>query len=157
MVVEHEGDQVLKLGDAAQQPGTDRGVAHDLLLLLGRQWSGLGQDPVGNADLADVVEHAAELDGAQRRLAEAEAVGGRPRERTDPPGVARGAGVARLDGVREHGQQREEDISVRCRRRRRHRAGRGRAGKHHSKSIAWAGNAARRHADQPLDGPSPAE
>jgi hypothetical protein len=63
-------------------------MAADRGELVVREPSGLGEDLVGDAQLAHVVEQTAERKLAQPRLGETELLTDRDRERGHPPGVA---------------------------------------------------------------------
>ena len=63
------------LQESAQHPEADLGVHLDLQALRGRERPGLQQDAVADRDLADVVQHAGEL---ERRGGETERLGQHP-------------------------------------------------------------------------------
>ena len=85
----------------ADDLGAQRGVGRDGLVLVRREGAGLEEDPVGHADLADVVH--------ERRLAERRGAGDRPAQRRgelhgeirDALGVQARGGVLRVHHPRE--------------------------------------------------------
>src|SRR3954451_3440775 len=84
-------DVLQRSAHTVQHPlARDRVAAHDVPLLVAQR-TGLVDDLLGHADLADVVQQRAELDEQPLVLAKPELVGDRNRQRDDP--LAVGAGV----------------------------------------------------------------
>src|SRR5918992_3391593 len=76
--------------------------------LVRSEWRGLEQDGVRDPDLADVVEEGAELEALHRLAVQAELAPDPKCRIRDPAGVGRCLVVARLEGVRERLDRREE-------------------------------------------------
>ena len=72
MVVEHAGEQVRDRVEVGQDAVADDRVLLDVLELLVGQGPALGEHVVADADLADVVQQAGEVDVAQLVLLQAE-------------------------------------------------------------------------------------
>ena len=69
--------------------------------LVGVERVGLEQDPIRDAQLAEVVEHRRPADLRRRDVAKARALREPARRELDPPDVLAGVRVARLGGLRE--------------------------------------------------------
>src|SRR5262249_54431243 len=79
----------------------DERVREELALLDGRDRCRRAQEPVAEADLADVVKERPGLDGLELVAAEAETLGERAGQPGDAARVARDLGIAELEGAEE--------------------------------------------------------
>src|SRR4051794_13250874 len=101
-------DVLQRSAHAVQHPlARDRVAAHDIPLVVAQR-TGLVDDLLGYADLADVVQQRAELDEPPLVLAEAELVCDRHRQRNDALAVRAGVFVVLADQLAE--QQRRAPV-----------------------------------------------
>ena len=125
VVIQDAGEQVLDRVEVGQDAVADDDVLLDVLELLVGQRPALGEDVVADADLADVVQQAGEVDVAQLVLLQAELapeLDGRPRHAL---AVAVGVGVLGVDrGGQRAGQPDQEVLDVQVAAGRRAPAGR---------------------------------
>jgi len=84
-----------------EDPLAERRMLLDVRSLGGRQWAGLEQHVVADADLAHVMHLRCELDDAGPLLGKAEDLRERCRELRDVLGVVLGRRIARIDDGRE--------------------------------------------------------
>ena len=85
-------------------------TAHELLL-VGIEPHRLHEDAVFDADLADVVQQARELDALDVRFAESHLTRDSPRDPRNPVRVASGEAIFRVDSLRERAHGAEEQLA----------------------------------------------
>src|SRR5439155_17461941 len=84
------------------------GVCLDERSLGGREWAGLGEDRLGDADLADVVEERAQLESLEPTTVETEPLADLERKICDPARVGGRVLVVRFERVGERLHRLEE-------------------------------------------------
>src|SRR2546430_3240471 len=94
--------------DGADDLLAELGVCLDERSLGRREWPGLGEDRLGDADLADVVEERAQLESLEPTTVETEPLADLERQIRDPARVRGRVLVVRLERVGERLHRLEE-------------------------------------------------
>ncbi len=101
VVMADDGRALTEEAEPAEDPGPDLGVEPHRHPLLGVERPGLQEDPVGDTDLAEVVDGRRLADELDHALVEAELLGDRDGVDGDPLGVVVGRRVAMVDDLGE--------------------------------------------------------
>ena len=114
MVVADQRDKRLQGFDIglSDDLGALGGVAHHRDPIGFVQWAGPLQDPVGDTDLADVVQERGQFDRLRLFNRQVEGIGNAPGQFAHPLGVAVGVGILGIDHRRQGANHAEVEIAV---------------------------------------------